>query len=158
MPGDHEELKVGDKAPDFTLQSTDGAFSLYDRLRHGPVVLYFYPKDFTSGCTAEACEFRDSIRSFMEVGATVAGISGDSGERHREFAGKYGLPFDLLSDAEGTVRRLFGVRQTLGVLPGRVTFVIDEKGIIVMKFSSQAHPRRHVREALEALARVNRTG
>jgi peroxiredoxin Q/BCP len=115
-------------------------------------VIYFYPKDDTTGCTIEACRFRDDFDSFRVTGAEVIGISDDSSESHHQFASKYGLPFTLLSDKGGTVRKLYGVKKLLGVIPGRVTFVIDRKGIVRHVFSSQSSPARHVEEALVGLA------
>jgi peroxiredoxin Q/BCP len=115
------------------------------------VVLYFYPKDDTPGCTKEACTFRDDYAEFEAAGAAVLGVSGDSSESHRRFAAKHRLPFPLLADPGGKVRRLYGVPATLGLLPGRVTFVIDGAGIVRHVFSSQLNPARHVAEALGVL-------
>src|SRR5580693_10489045 len=112
-------VKVGDKAPDFTLPAQSG-----ERV----VVMYFYPKDNTSGCTAEACAFRDSHEVFTDAGAEVIGVSSDSAEKHTAFADKYKLPFTLLSDRGGKVRKLYGVPTVLGLIPGRVTYVIDREG------------------------------
>ncbi len=148
---DSSELKVGDTAPDFTVEEEGVVFSLYRQLESGPVVLYFYPKDFTAGCTAEACEFRDSIGLFSGRGITVIGVSSDSEETHRSFADRYNLPFKLISDTGGEIRRLYKVRPTLGIVPGRTTFVIGKDRTIMKTFSSQAHPRRHVQEALAVL-------
>src|SRR5207248_6435629 len=115
-------IGVGDKAPDFTLPSQSGEqVRLYDRLGSSVVVLYFYPKDHTPGCTAEACAFRDSHEVFAEAGAEVIGVSSDSVARHTAFADRHRLPFTLLSDQGGKVRKTYGVPPVLGVLPGRVT-------------------------------------
>src|SRR6266850_1604776 len=116
------------------------------------VVLYFYPKDDTPGCTAEACSFRDSYEDFQDAGAEVIGVSSDSGASHAKFAKRHELPFTLLSDAKGEVRKKYGVPATMGLLPGRVTFVIDRKGIVRHVFNSQLQATRHVQEALAALA------
>src|ERR1700677_884763 len=130
-------VKVGDKAPDFTLPPNPGEpVRLQDRLGERVVVLYFYPKDNTSGCTAEACAFRDSHEVFTEAGAEVIGVSSDSVDTHAGFAGKHNLPFTLLSDAGGKVRKAYGVPATFGVLPGRVTYVIDRDGTVRHVFSS----------------------
>src|SRR5215470_17739362 len=119
-------VQAGDKAPDFTLPSQSGEpVRLSDRLGERVVVLYFYPKDETAGCTREACAFRDSYEVFAEAGAEVIGISSDSVESHAGFAGHHKLPFTLLSDKGGRVRKSYGVPATLGLLPGRVTYVID---------------------------------
>ncbi|MBR7826683.1 peroxiredoxin [Actinospica sp. MGRD01-02] len=148
-------IGVGDKAPDFTLPSASGEpVSLHDRIGENAVVLYFYPKDDTTGCTAEACAFRDSYESFTDLGADVIGVSSDSVERHEAFAGKHRLPFTLLSDAGGKVRKLYGVPSTLVVLPGRVTYVIDRTGTVRHTFNSMMNFGAHVTEALEAVRRL----
>ena len=115
------------------------------------VVVYFYPKDFTMGCTAEACGFRDSYQEFKNLDAEVIGISGDSQGSHDAFAREHKLPFILLSDTDGSVRRAYGVKKTLGLFAGRVSFVIDKDGIVRHVFSSQARATAHVNEALTVL-------
>lgn len=148
-------IGVGDKAPDFTLPSASGEpVSLRDRIGENAVVLYFYPKDDTAGCTAEACAFRDSYEAFTDLGAEVIGVSSDSVERHEAFAGKHKLPFTLLSDAGGKVRKLYGVPTTLVLLPGRVTYVIDRTGTVRHTFNSMMNFGAHVTEALEAVRRL----
>jgi peroxiredoxin len=143
----------GTSAPDFELPDQHGkAVRLSDYRGKSPTVVYFYPKDETPGCTAEACKFRDDFEKFSDAGAVVFGISDDSPESHLSFASNHRLPFQLLSDTDGTVRKLYGVKKTLGVIPGRVTFVIDRDGIVRHTFSSQSDPERHVDEALAALA------
>src|SRR5947209_1592064 len=145
-------LKVGDRAPDFTLPSLTGELvSLESFLGKKNIVLYFYPRDNTAGCTAEACSFRDSYEVFQEAGAEVIGISSDSEASHRQFANKYNLPFILLSDLGGVVRKFYGVPSTFGLLPGRVTYVIDKEGIVRHIFSSQFAPEKHIVEAIRAL-------
>jgi peroxiredoxin Q/BCP len=142
-------IQVGDKAPDFTLPSQSGEpVRLQDRLGERVVVLYFYPKDNTRGCTAEACAFRDSHEVFAEAGAEVIGISSDSADKHASFAGKHNLPFTLLSDQGGKVRKQYGVPTVLGMLPGRVTYVIDREGIVRQVFSSMTNISQHVGDAL----------
>jgi peroxiredoxin Q/BCP len=146
---------VGDTAPDFTLPSQSGdQVRLRDIVERGPVVLYFYPKDETPGCTAEACGFRDSYEVFREAGAEVVGVSSDSASSHGRFAEKHRLPFTLLSDDGGRIRKRYGVRPTLGILPGRVTYVIDGQGVVRHVFSSQTGVQRHVQEALDALKEI----
>ena len=121
--------QVGDKAPDFTLPSQSGEpVRLHDRLGERVVVLYFYPKDDTRGCTAEACAFRDSHEIFTDAGAEVIGVSSDSVDKHATFADRHKLPFTLLSDQGGHARRSYGIPAVLGVIPGRVTYVIDREG------------------------------
>lgn len=145
-------VKVGDKAPDFTLKTQTGdTVSLSQFHGSKPVVVYFYPKDDTPGCTTESCAFRDSYEDFKAAGAEVIGISSDSVASHQKFAGKYRLPFHLLSDANGQTRQSYGVPATLGLLPGRVTYVIDKEGVVRHVFNSQFNPKAHVKEALEVL-------
>lgn len=140
---------VGERAPDFTLPRADGKpFRLSAAVRRGVVVLYFYPKDETMGCVAEACAFRDEYDVFTEAGAEVVGVSADSSESHRQFAAHHRLPFVLLTDADGAVRKLYGVGKALGILDGRMTYVIDTKGVVRHVFSSRLQPTRHVAEAL----------
>jgi peroxiredoxin Q/BCP len=148
-------LSVGDKAPDFTLPSASGEpVTLSQLYGRKTVVLYFYPKDDTPGCTVEACSFRDRFDAFSAAGAEVVGVSSDSAASHDRFATKHGLPMKLLSDAEGKVRALFGVRPTLGLFPGRVTFVIDRSGTIQHAFVSQLRFGRHAEDALEVVRRL----
>jgi len=149
------QIQLGDKAPDFTLQSQSGEpVRLSDRLGERVVVLYFYPKDDTPGCTAEACAFRDNYEVFAEAGAEVIGISSDSADRHAAFAGRHNLPFTLLSDRGGHVRRSYGVPAVLGVIPGRVTYVIDRQGVVRHVFNSMTNIGQHVGDALEMVRRL----
>jgi thioredoxin-dependent peroxiredoxin len=148
-------IGVGDKAPDFTLPSQTGEeVQLSGRLGDRVVVLYFYPKDETPGCTREACAFRDSYEVFAEAGADVIGVSSDSVDKHASFADHHKLPFTLLSDAGGTVRKSYGVPTTLGLLPGRVTYVIDRSGVVQRVFNSQTNIGGHINEALEAVKQL----
>jgi peroxiredoxin Q/BCP len=145
-------LKVGDRAPDFTLPSSGGQSVTLSKLyAEKTVVVFFYPKDDTPGCTVEACSFRDSYETFVEAGAEVVGISSDSVESHGRFASKHRLPMTLLSDTDGKVRALFGVKSTLGLMPGRATFVIDRKGVVRHVFVSQLRAGAHVGEALSVV-------
>ena len=142
----------GTPAPDFELPDQHGNLVRLSQYRgRSAVVVYFYPKDDTTGCTIEACRFRDDFEKFRSTGAEIIGISDDSSESHERFASKYKLPFTLLSDKGGHVRKLYGVKKTFGVIPGRVTFVIDRQGIVRHVFSSQSSPARHVEEALVGL-------
>ncbi len=149
-------IKVGDEAPDFNFTHKDGSpGSLKSLLQKKTVVLYFYPKDDTPGCTAQACSFRDSYESFTEAGAEVLGVSSDESSAHDSFASKHRLPFTLVSDGDGSLRKRYGVpRSFLGLLPGRVTYVIDREGIVQHVFNSQLQATRHITEALEVIKRL----
>jgi peroxiredoxin Q/BCP len=152
-------LSVGDKAPDFTLPSQAGeSITLSQLWARRTVVLYFYPKDDTPGCTVEACSFRDRYDAFAEAGAEVVGISSDSVASHDKFASKHSLPMKLAADEGGQIRKLYGVRATLGILPGRATFVIDRQGVIRHTFVSQLRFSRHAEEALEAVKKLEGGG
>ncbi|HEX2646918.1 MAG TPA: peroxiredoxin, partial [Candidatus Dormibacteraeota bacterium] len=143
------KVKVGDVAPDFTLPDQTGTpVRLSDLLGQKTVVLYFYPKDQTPGCTVEARAFRDSYDAFTAAGAEVVGVSADTVASHRRFVASHGLPFVLLSDRGGKVRDLYGVERTLGIVPGRVTYVIDRGGVVRHIYSSQLRATQHPREAL----------
>ncbi|WP_201985982.1 peroxiredoxin [Hymenobacter rubidus] len=146
-------LKIGAPAPDFSLVATNGeTFTLSRYKGQKAIVLYFYPKDDTPGCTAEACSFRDQYEDFKELGAEVIGISSDSEKSHQKFAQKHRLPFELLADTDGNVRKLYEVpRALLGLLPGRVTFVIDKNGVIQYIFNSLSGATDHVSNAKEVL-------
>jgi peroxiredoxin Q/BCP len=148
-------IQVGDKAPDFTLPSQSGdEVRLFDQLGERVVVLYFYPKDNTSGCTAEACAFRDSYETFTDAGAEVIGVSSDSADKHAAFAGQHNLPFTLVADKGGRVRKSYGVPSVLGVIPGRVTYVIDRTGTVRHVFSSMTNIGQHVNDALEMVRQL----
>ena len=150
-------LSIGAQAPDFSAETHDGvALQLSEVLEHSAVVLFFYPRDFTPGCTAEACAFRDEYTNFVEAGATVIGVSADSGESHRRFAQHHKLPFALISDADGALRKAYGVDKVWGVLPGRVTFVIDRQRVVRNVFDSALFARRHSGNALSMVARLLR--
>ena len=145
-------VNIGSVAPSFTLPSQSGEMvSLKDFLGKNPVVLFFYTKDDTPGCTKEVCAFRERYEDFRKLDAEVIGISSDSVESHKEFAEKHDLPFTLLSDEGGKGRKLYEVPNTLGFFPGRVTYVIDEEGVVRHVFSSQLGATRHVEEAIEVL-------
>jgi peroxiredoxin Q/BCP len=151
-------IGVGDQAPDMTLPDQHGKpVTLSTLWTRGPVVLYFYPKDETPGCTKEACSFRDAYEAFTDAGATVVGVSRDSVVSHREFAKHHHLPFTLLADEDGAAREAYGVPKTLGLLDGRVTYVIDTTGVVRRVFSSQLLAAKHVEESLEVLRTLTRT-
>jgi peroxiredoxin Q/BCP len=146
-------IGVGDVAPDFTLPAQDGSLVNLSEFRGDKVVvLYFYPKDETAGCTREACAFRDSHDAFAEAGAQVIGVSSDSVAAHDRFAKKHGLPFILVADEDGAVRSAYGVQASLfGLIPGRVTYVIDREGVVRHVFSSQANIGKHIDGALRVV-------
>ena len=147
------QVKVGDKVPVFTLRDQNGkTFNLSDHLGKKYLVIYFYPKDETKGCTAEACTFRDSYSQFQNNDAEVIGISSDTQQSHKKFAEHHNLPFTLLSDPGGKTRKLFGVpRSMMGLIPGRVTYVVDKQGIIRLIFNSQVKFDEHATEALNII-------
>ena len=148
-------VQAGDKAPDFTLPSQSGEpVRLRDRLGERAIVLYFYPKDNTPGCTAEACAFRDSHEAFSDAGAEVIGISSDSADKHAGFASKHRLPFTLLADQGGKVRKTYGVPAALGFIPGRVTYVIDRTGTVRHVFNSMTNIGQHVGDALATVRQL----
>lgn len=149
------ELKVGDKIPKFTAKDSNGNdFDSLNFIGQKPVVFYFYPKDNTPGCTAQACSFRDKYEDFKDLGAEVIGISSDSVASHEKFIAQYNLPFILLSDDDKKIRTLFGVKTNLfGLLPGRVTYVVDKNGIIQLIFDSLV-ATNHIPRALEAIKKM----
>jgi len=146
-------LTVGDKIPEFSLPDQNGEqFRISDHLGQQALVIYFYPKDDTPGCTKEACSFRDSYEEFTDRNVKVIGISADDVESHKNFAKKHNLPFTLLADTKNEVRKLFGVKSNmLGLIPGRVTYVVNEGGEIIYIFDSQLKATKHISEALTAL-------
>jgi peroxiredoxin Q/BCP len=142
-------LTVGDRAPQFQAVLQDGStFNLADLLGKKIIVLFFYPKDHTPVCTKEACAFRDSYEKFVAAGAEVIGVSSDSAASHQAFAAKHRLPFPIISDHDRALRKLFGVPNPLGVVPGRVTYVIDRQGVVRLVFSALFASDGHVRKAL----------
>lgn len=147
-------LDVGVRAPAFTRAAHDGRTVEVGGELPEVLVLYFYPADETMGCTMEACRFRDDYEAFTDAGATVVGVSPDDLDKHRSFADNHRLPFSLLSDADGELRRKYDVRRSLGLIPGRVTYVIDRKGVIQHVFSSQLRAKQHVDEALGVVKRL----
>ena len=149
------KLEPGTRAPDFSLPDQKGhTVRLSDLLGRGPIVLYFYPKNNTKGCTAQACAFRDSYVVFQEAGAVVVGISTDSEASHEAFAAQHELPFILLSDEGGAVRRAYGATALFGFMTGRVTYVIDAAGTVRHVFNSMFNATRHVDEALEVVRKL----
>lgn len=150
-----KELKVGDVIPHFTAIDTDGnTFDSASVVGSKPLVIYFYPKDNTPGCTAQACSFRDQYEDFKDLGAEVIGISSDSLASHQKFSKQYRLPFILLSDSDKTIRKSFGVPTGLfGLVPGRVTYVTDKQGVVQMVFDSVL-ATKHIPKALQAIKKL----
>jgi len=147
------EIKIGSKIPEFALRDQNGnLFNINTVLGKKNLVIYFYPKDESPGCTAQACSFRDQFEVFTEADAVIIGISGQSVESHKEFAKKYRLSFTLLSDNGNKIRKQFGVpTNLLGLLPGRVTYIADKTGKVIYIFNSQTQATKHVDEALRIL-------
>ncbi len=138
--------------PDFSAIDQNGHQLSTASLTGSPLVVYFYPKNFTPGCTAEACTFRDSFEDFKEVGARVIGISSDDEASHKQFSDSYQLPFHLVSDPDKKLQRLFGVKSDLfGLIPGRETFIFDSEGRLIHRFRSQLQAQKHVDEAIAAI-------
>ncbi len=148
-------LQIGNRVPDFTLKNHEGEdFNISSLIGIQPFVIFFYPRDFTPGCTKEACAFRDSYQDFQDHGAEVIGISSDSEEKHRKFIKSYNLPYILLSDKDKKVRRIFGVKNNLfGLLPGRETYVFNKDGKAIMIFNS-TQSTIHIEKALAALKTI----
>ncbi len=147
------EIKIGSTIPDIVLRNQNGEiFDLKKETTGKNIVLYFYPKDDTPGCTAQACSFRDQYEDFTEANAVVIGISGQSVESHKAFAEKHQLTFTLLSDEGNQIRKQFGVPTNFfGLLPGRVTYVIDKTGKVVYIFNSQTNISGHIEHSLKIL-------
>jgi peroxiredoxin Q/BCP len=149
MIGDMANLSPGDSMPETSLVGPNGPVQLREKIGK-PLVVYFYPKDETYGCTKEACRFRDQYEDFVGAGAEVIGISRDDAASHARFRDHHQLPFTLLSDPGGKVATTWGVRTTLGI-PGRVTFVFDKTGVVRHRFDSALRFGKHVDEALEVV-------
>ena len=147
-------LSAGDSAPLIDLPDQNGSQRRSDQLGGRALVLFFYPKDDTPGCTMEACAFRDSYAVLQALGAEVWGVSGDSAGSHQRFAERHNLPFPLLVDGGNQLRQAFGVPSVLGLLPGRVTYVIDGQGVIRHVFNNLLDGPAHRREALEVLRQL----
>jgi peroxiredoxin Q/BCP len=148
-------VKVGDKAPIFeSVDDSGNRFSLADYIGKHNIVLYFYPKDDTPGCTREACAFRDNWDALKDYDVVVIGVSSDDVNSHSRFKAKYRLPFILVSDPDGKIRELYGAKGF--IIPARVTFIIDKRGVIRHIYNSQLNPTNHVKEALKTLERIRR--
>jgi peroxiredoxin Q/BCP len=152
------EIKIGSSIPTFTLPDQNGnMFDINSVLGKKNLVIFFYPKDDSPGCTKEACSFRDQLEAFNKADAVIIGISGQSVESHKEFAEKHKLNFTLLSDDGNKIRKQFGVPTNLmGLLPGRVTYIVDKTGKVIFIFNSQTKAAEHVDEALRILNGLHR--
>jgi peroxiredoxin Q/BCP len=149
------KIDVGDEAPSFTLKDQNGRDVSLSKFKGKPTVLYFYPKDDTPGCTKQACYFRDSYEAYKTAGAEVIGISSDSVESHKAFAAKHNLPFTLLSDEGGAVRKEFGIKNDfLGALPGRQTYLLDGAGVVKLVYNNQFMPEKHISETLRVIEKI----
>jgi peroxiredoxin Q/BCP len=148
------QIRIGDHAPEFTATAADGSsIRLSDLIGEQALVLFFYPKDHSPICTREACAFRDSYERFVDVGAEVIGVSSDTSKEHLKFAKRNRLPFRLISDLDGSLRKAFGVPSAMGLLPGRTTYVIDKEGVVRLVFTAQFAADRHIDKAMAALRR-----
>lgn len=144
-------IAIGDKCPNFESHLSDGTpFSLKSLIGIKNLVIFFYPKDFTPGCTKEACAFRDNYEVFQELDCEIIGVSSDSGSSHDQFAEKHNLPFLLISDSDKSIQKKFGVPKSLfGLIPGRVTYIIDKSGIVRGMYNSLTDPFGHIQKGLE---------
>ncbi len=144
-------IQIGDKLPHFTAVKQDGTVFDSNSIQNKPVVIYFYPKDNTPGCTTQACSFRDAYQDFQDLGAEVIGVSGDSVSSHQNFQQKHKLPFVLLSDSDRKLRKLFGVPTALfGLIPGRVTYVFNASGKAIYIFDNMS-AKNHIIKALDSI-------
>lgn len=150
----NKKISIGDSVPSFNLKNQFGeSVDMRQYIGKTKMVIYFYPKDDTPGCTKEACSFRDHFEAFREKGIEVFGISADSVSSHLNFAEKHRLSFTLLSDENNEVRKMFGVpSDLLGLLPGRVTYIVDGSGKVIHIFNSQFKVDKHITEALQKLS------
>ena len=149
------KLKIGDRVPSFSLKDQNGSIRTSDKLNNS-LVLFFYPKDDTPGCTIEACGFRDKYDLFKILGAEVWGISNGSTKSHLEFAIKNKLQYPLLCDQNNILRKQFGVPKKLGFIEGRVTYIINSEGIIKHIFEDLLNGPAHIKEAIKALKKLQR--
>ena len=147
---DMKKIKIGDAIPAINLKDENGVEVNINAIKK-TLIIYFYPKDETPGCIKEACKFRDEFESFLDLGVPIFGISGDDSASHKKFKEKYHLPFTLLADTNNEVRKKFGVPKSLLFLPGRVTYIVNKKGIVIYMFNSQFKAEQHIENALEFL-------
>tara|TARA_B100000767_G_C19701655_1_gene508701 strand:- start:283 stop:738 length:456 start_codon:yes stop_codon:yes gene_type:complete len=150
-------MKIGERCPEIAYDNQHGkSIPFKDFLGSKNIVFFFYPKNFTPGCTKEACVFRDSYEEFQQYDCEVIGISSDSEKSHRSFSNAFNLNYHLIADRKETLRDLFEVPKNLfGLVPGRVTFVIDKKGICIGIFNSLINSKGHISYALNCLKEHN---
>jgi len=148
-------LKAGQEAPNFSLpDQNDNSVSLLDFRGKKNVIIFFYPKDNTPGCTAQSCSFRDNYSAFNELNTQVIGVSQDSVESHKDFSQRNQLSYPILCDADGSVRKLYGLKKLFGLIPDRVSFAINKNGIIQHVFCSQFQSTKHIEEMLNACRKI----
>jgi peroxiredoxin Q/BCP len=151
-------IQVGDKIPSFTLLNQNNQeVDINSFVGTKNIVIYFYPKDNTPGCTKEACSFRDAMQNLNNLDCEIIGISADSVSSHKAFATQYNLKFNLLSDTNNQIRKLFGVpRNLFGIIPGRVSYICDKEGIVLHIVNSQINPDKHIQETIETLEAITK--
>ena len=151
-----QKIEIGSAIPTFKLNDQNGnEFDVSKLIGKKNLVIYFYPKDDSPGCTAEACSFRDQFEDFKDAEAEIIGISGQSIESHKEFEQKHRLNYVLLSDKGNAIRKLFGVPSNFfGLIPGRVTYIVNKEGKVIYLFNSQIRATKHVKEALRILQEI----
>jgi peroxiredoxin Q/BCP len=147
-------ISIGDSCPHFSLQNQDGqTINIQDYIGTKNIIIYFYPKDNTVGCTKEACSFRDAMQDLNNLDCEVVGISADSVASHKAFANQFRLTFNLLSDVGNEIRKMFKVpANVFGLIPGRVTYVVNKGGKIVHVINSQLNPDKHIKETIEVVS------
>ena len=148
-------LSPGDKAPEISLEDQNGKIQSSKNLKRNKLLLFFYPKDGTPGCTAEVCEFRDKFSKFKKLGLTVWGVSNDNRNSHERFAKEFSLPYPILQDKNNLLRKAFNIPNNFGILPRRVTFIIDENGIVLFVYENLLDGPSHVIKAIEFLEKAN---
>ncbi len=151
-------ISIGDSCPHFSLQNQDGqTINIQDYFGNKNVVIYFYPKDNTAGCTKEACSFRDAMQDLNNLDCEVVGISADNVASHKAFANQFRLTFNLLSDVGNSVRKSFKVPANLfGLIPGRVTYIVNKEGKVIHIINSQMNPDKHIKETIEIISSLSR--
>ena len=148
-------LAVGTKAPDFSLPSTNGQFTLSKELAGKPCIIYFYPRDFTNVCTKEACSFRDEFSEFKGANASIVGISKDSVETHLKFKAEYKLPFDLLADTKGEVAKKYKASIPIIGVTKRISYLLDKDHRIIAVYDSLFEAQEHVAKMLSEIKSMN---